>query len=64
MAAKGFISSNFQRSVTFDSISLLSITILFKTLTYDHMQSVLVDRESLNLSLDRNFRFSTFNLTL
>ena len=27
------------------------------------MQSVLVDRESLNLSLDRNFRFSTFNLT-
>ena len=31
---------------------------------YDHMQSVLVDRESLNLSLDRNFRFSTFNLTL
>ena len=31
---------------------------------YDHMQSVLVDRESLNISLDRNFRFSTFNLTL
>ena len=31
---------------------------------YDHMQNVLVDRESLNLSLDRNFRFSTFNLTL
>ena len=31
---------------------------------YDYMQSVLVDRESLNLSLDRNFRFSTFNLTL
>ena len=31
---------------------------------YDRMQSVLVDRESLNLSLDRNFRFSTFNLTL
>ena len=28
------------------------------------MQSVLVDRESLNLLLDRNFRFSTFNLTL
>ena len=28
------------------------------------MQSVLVDRESLNLSLDRNFRLSTFNLTL
>ena len=27
------------------------------------MQSVLVDRESLNLSLDRNFRLSTFNLT-
>ena len=34
------------------------------SLEYDHMQSVLVDRESLNLSFDRNFRFSTFNLTL
>ena len=28
------------------------------------MQSVLVDRESLNLSLDRKFRFSTFNCNL
>ena len=34
------------------------------SLEYDHMQSVLVDRESLNISLDRNFRFSTFYLTL
>ena len=58
MAAKRFISFNFQRSVTFDST-----TKSFKT-NYDRMQSILVDTESLSLSLDRKLRFTTFNLTL